>query len=99
MAEDTNDKLHELEKTVTEITQEIKEIKSQIHMAFPKSNGVLGETDLVRHKIFHEEFSKKTEKDKESNLQLRRNIISWVIIGVLSVVAGALTQVYLPIRK
>jgi hypothetical protein len=50
--------------------------------------------DYAGHRIFHKNQFKKVEEEHESIEVLKRNIITWLAIGALTVVGTTLAQVF-----
>lgn len=76
-----------------EIIQELKALNQKLESAFPKDDD--GEPDYASHRLFHKKQSQDEAEYKASKAKVIRDISSWLIIGILTIIGSALVQTYI----
>lgn len=76
------DKLTKLEALVNDIMS-----------AFPKDD--TGSPDFSGHRTYHRDIMVKEEEYKKSRADIKKNVQTWAIIGLLTVLASSLAQAFL----
>lgn len=80
----------------TDLLHKIQEDhKNLVHMfesAFTKDEH--GDLELAEHRTYHKEESKKIVDKKEANAKLLSSVLSWAVIGLLTVIGNALVHAY-----
>lgn len=83
------DELVALKSQVTEINERIDHIIA----AFPKDED--DKPDFYGHRVFHKNETRKLERSTESWIEIRRRVITWAIIGILTIAISGITQLYM----
>jgi hypothetical protein len=71
----------------------VGDLKKSLESAFPKDED--GNIDYTGHRTFHRKESDSEKRSLESLTEFKRNIITWAIIGLITLVASALARNYL----
>jgi len=80
--------LKDIHARIDRLVREIEDIET----AFPKDDE--SHPDYAGHRSYHRVQMKKDEQNDESIAALKRNILTWAAIGILTVVASTVVQVF-----
>lgn len=81
------------EELLRDIHRQLKDLTEKVESAFLKDE--YGEVDYVGHRIQHRKQADSEKEYKASRNAIIKNIISWLIIGVLTIIGTSITQLYL----
>ncbi len=73
-----------------QIHSDLKLLTQKIESAFPKDDN--DEIDYLGHRQYHQKQINDTRQYSENKAAIFRNVITWAIIGVLTVVASSIGQ-------
>lgn len=76
-----------------EIHRELKTLTQKVESAFVKDDD--GEPDYAGHKMYHKKQQDDDEEYAKHRARLLREVLTWIVIGVLSVVGTSLVKQYL----
>ncbi len=83
----------EKENLIHEIHNELKQLNEKVESAFIKDDN--DEPDFVGHRLYHKKQKDNEEEYLKSKALILRNIVTWLVIGLLTIVGSALMQVYI----
>lgn len=76
-----------------EIHRELKTLTQKVESAFVKDDD--GMPDFVGHRSFHKRVSTEEQLFKQNRAKVLRDIATWAIIGVLSIIGSSLFSTYI----
>lgn len=83
----------ELEDMIKEIHRDLKELSAKVDSAFTKDE--FGHPDFAGHRLYHKKVQETENRYREQKAILKRNILAWAIIGILTIVGSNFVHVYL----
>ena len=78
-----------------EIHRELKTLTQKVESAFVKDED--GEVDYVGHKVYHKKQLDSEAEYSKHRARVLREVVTWIVIGVLSVLGTSLVKQYLSI--
>lgn len=81
------------DEMIKEIHRELKELSAKLDSAFIKDES--GDPDFAGHRMYHKKKQQEEKIYKEQRAILKRNILAWAIIGILTIVGSNFVQIYL----
>lgn len=76
-----------------EIHRELQTLTQKVESAFVKDED--GEPDYIGHKLFHKKQNDSADEYSRHRAKILREIVTWVAIGILSIVGNSLFQQYI----
>lgn len=71
----------------------VEELKKSLESAFPKDED--GNVDYSGHRAFHRREKDAEKRSIDSLADFKKNIITWAVIGLITLVVSALGRNYL----
>lgn len=71
----------------------VLELKRNLELAMPRDDE--NNIDYAGHRRFHKEQYDKEKEDQETKQAIRKNLLTWAIIGVLTIIGSGLVQAYI----
>ena len=75
-----------------EIHRELKTLTTKLESAFVKDDE--GEPDYAGHKLYHKKQNESDIEYSKHRAKILREIITWIAIGILSVIGTSVFQKY-----
>lgn len=86
--------LKDINARIDKLVKEYEELEG----AFPKDDENL--PDFSGHRMFHKKETAKQKQNAEAANRVKSNLITWTIIGIISILGSIIVQVYIePILK
>lgn len=76
-----------------EIHRELKTLTQKVESAFVKDDD--GEVDYSGHKQYHKKQNESEAEYSKHRARVLREVVTWIVIGILSVVGTSLVKQYL----
>jgi len=76
-----------------EIHRELKTLTQKVESAFVKDDD--GMPDFAGHRSFHKRVSTEERLFKQNRTKVLRDLATWAIIGVLSIIGSSLFSTYI----
>lgn len=76
-----------------EIHRELKTLTQKVESAFVKDDD--GMPDFVGHRSFHKRVSTEEQLFKQNRAKVLRDIATWAIIGIVSIIGSSLFSTYI----
>ncbi len=97
MAQDANS-LEGLSSRIDNLAVEVENLSSKVSSAFLLDE--YDKTDFIGHRAYHRKKQISEKELEQSKIILTRNIATWAIIGLITILGNTLVQVYIaPILK
>lgn len=77
-----------------ELAREVRALSQKLESAFPKDDE--GEPDYAAHRIFHKKQAIEEDEYRASKSKVVTQIISWLLIGIFTIIASSLFNTYIP---
>lgn len=78
------------EQLLRDIHSELKTLTQKVESAFIKDE--TGEPDYFGHRLYHKRKQDSEVSTAASNVKVRSNIITWVAIGLATILGNAVVQ-------
>ena len=78
---------------LAELRRDLTDLRTRVESAFLRDEQ--GTPDYSGHKSTHKAVALKEEELKRTKATIIKNITTWAVIGVLTVIGSSLAQVYL----
>jgi hypothetical protein len=78
------------EQLLRDIHSELKTLTQKVESAFIKDE--TGEPDYFGHRLYHKRKQDSEAHTAESNIKVRSNIITWIAIGLATILGNAVVQ-------
>lgn len=75
-----------------EIHRELKHLTQRVESAFVKDED--GVPDYTGHRNFHKKVSVEEQLYNQNKSKVVRDIVTWCIIGIVSIIGGSLANTY-----
>ena len=76
-----------------QIHSDLKLLTQKIESAFPRDDN--DEIDYAGHRQYHKERNTEAEDYKKSKNAIVRNVMTWALIGLLTIVASTIGEAYI----
>lgn len=87
------DEVKVLREKIEDLSDIVDEIIRNLESAFPKDEE--NNTDYIGHRQFHRKALRREKEEIETKAALKKNILTWASIGILSIIASSFAQAYI----
>lgn len=71
----------------------VLELKRNLESAMPRDED--NNIDYTGHRRYHREQEEKEKEDQETKLALKKNLLTWASIGILTILGSLIAQAYI----